>query len=206
LQFHLRRGTLKELFLFQQAMENFLTNFINAFDTQPLTAIPILAAIVAVFAALATWRSSKAARENLRMAKIDFEEKHDSIHAVLVDCVTWESEQNETIASFACTYTNSANAPNTLARLELIISAISQNGQTLTLVLDPVFDITISHRGFPQLSIPVNLSARATTSGWISFHIPAYLMQTKRIDRYQVSATTSGGKKLALDAHILGKI
>lgn len=186
-------------------MEKFLSDFVIALQAQPLTLVNLVASIVAIFSALAAWRSSKAARENLRMAKIDFEEKHDFIRAQLVDSVTWQSQQGDRIASFACNYSNAANAPNTLARLELIVSAINSNGTSITVVLDPTSEITITHRGFPQLNVPLNLAARSTVSGWVSFKLPAYLVETKRIDKYQISATTSSGVALTLDAHVLAK-
>lgn len=142
----------------------------------------------------------------MRMAKIEFQEKHDSIRAHLVECISWESAKEERIASFACTYTNAANAPNTIERIELVVRALNADGTALTTVLDPIFDTAPLHRGILQLGVPVNLAARATASGWVSFSLPKYLLVNKRIDQYQVTATTSTGKVLILSSHVLMKI
>lgn len=187
-------------------MQKYLLDLRNALENQPLSVISIVAASSAVLSAISAWRSSRAARENFRMAKIDFEEKHDSIRAHLVESVTWDSGKCEKIASFACTYSNAANAPNTLERVELLVCALNSDGTNITVVLDPIRDAAMSHRSIRQLEVPLNLAARSTASGWVSFILPKYLLDTKRIDKYQIVASTSTGKVLTLDSHLLTKI
>lgn len=167
--------------------------------------ITCIAAIAAMFSAYSAWRSSRAARESLSMAKIEFEERHDSIRAHLIDCLSWDSSKSESIASFACSYSNAANAPNTIIRLELSVHALNSDGTQTTIVLEPTLDNQMSLRGIAQLSVPLNLSARSTSSGWISFVIPQYISDTKRIDKYQVVAITSTGRSITLESYILRK-
>lgn len=187
-------------------MENIFLSLLPAIKAQPLSTITILSALISMASAILAWRSSRIARQNLRMAKIDFEEKHDSIRAHLVDSVTWDSEEGERVSSFACSYTNAANAPNTLERIELIVHALNPNGAILTVVLDPTLDEEINERKASLLGMPVNLGARSTVSGWINFKIPEYLLKTKRIERYEVTATSSTGKTVVLETHLLRKV
>jgi len=184
-------------------LDTFLNNFKEQLTLPVIVAV--VSAIAAVISAISAWRSSCAARKNLRITQAEFEERHDSIRAHLIDSISWDSPKGERIASFACSYSNAANAPNTLVRFELIVHGINSDGSKITVVLDPTMDNIPSQKGMSQLSVPLNLQARSTLSGWISFMLPAHLINTKRIDKYQVIAVTSTGKALILDCYLLSK-
>ncbi len=153
--------------------------------------------------AVSAWINSRTTKTNLRMQQVDFEERHDSIRPYLIDGVSWNTPDGERVTSFACSYTNAANTPNTLIRFELIVDILANDGMRTSVVLDPFLEAIPSLHNIQRLAVPLNLPARSTASGWISFKLPRHLLGGKRLDKYQITAITSAGKALTLESYLL---
>lgn len=161
-----------------------------------------MAAVVSAFFA---YSSANIAKKALKLSKSDFDEKHEKLKLHLIDAVVWMSGDTR-VASFACSFTNGANAPNTLIRVELIVDAYDSKGALTRVILDPVIQDIPDRWNLTRLSLPVNLQPRSTNSGWISFRLPSNLHHEKRIDRYRVAVLNSMGERESLDAYLLKEI
>lgn len=168
--------------------------------------VSVFAACASVVSAISAWRNARAARANLRMAKIEFQERHDSMTGTLIDGVCWDSPEGERIVSFACSYTNTANSASTVTKFELLVHAKSKDGTQITAVFDPSSNIKPRLEVMQKLTFPLNLQARTTASGWILFELPKYIIQTKIIDNYEIKATTSNQKSVSIDCYILKEL
>lgn len=175
-------------------------------STVSTQAISIGAALIALVAALASWRSSNASRATLAMAKTEFAERHDSIRVYLVDGVAQKTRGEAELVSFAITYTNAANAPNTIVRIELHVYALNSEGAEVKSILDPSPENPPILYGYQKLGVPLNLGARVTSSGWVSFSLPRHILQFQRVEKYEVRAITSNDKVVSIETYIIRAI
>lgn len=171
----------------------------------PDTLIAIGAAIAAIFSAFYAYRSADIAKRALKLSEADFREKHDSLMPYLIDAVTWKPSDSR-MASFACSFTNGATAPNTLIRIDLIIHVYDKQGVPSEIILNPNIGETPQQWNLTPLPIPLNLQPRSTVSGWINFRLPKNLYEEWRVDRYQILAVTSAGDRETIDVYLLKAI
>lgn len=178
-----------------------MQNEINTFSVE--TIIASISALAAIGSAIYAWRATVVSKEALRLSKLDFDERHGDIRPYLTDSMTWLSQEGDKYYSAACLFTNTANAPVTISSLGLILHSY---GNATKIKIDPIqvkIELPIN---LPQLNSSINLSARESISGWLTFRIPKHVVNTKRIDRYEISGIDSLDKKISIDAFIVKQI
>jgi hypothetical protein len=164
--------------------------------------ISLISALAAVVAALGAWRSAAIAKRALAITERDHLEKHESVRANLIDGVSWQNDKGEHFVSFACSYLNSANAPNSIAKVDLIVEAYDGTGMLSKAILDPYVQDVPSMWNLKKLPIPLNLETRSTVSGWITFKLPKQLVTNRRIEKYQVISMTTSGERAVVEISI----
>lgn len=170
------------------------------------TIIALVSALAAVISALMAWHSAATARTALKLAEADHREKHETVKPYLIDGVCWRNDQMEDYVSFACSFTNSANAPNTIVRIDLIAYAYDDDGNLSQAILNPVTQDTPPLWDLSKLPVPVNLEPRSTVSGWISFKVPKHMITNRRIDKYEVASITSLGERSIVESYLLRRL
>jgi len=152
------------------------------------------------------WHSAATAKRALTLAETDHREKHESIKSYLIDGVSWQNAGAENMVSFACSFTNSANAPNTVVRIELVVHAYDTEGNLSQVILAPFIEETPPLWDLKKLPVPVNLNPRSTVSGWVTFRVPTHLVTKRRIDKYEVASITSTGDRVVVESHLLRRL
>lgn len=168
--------------------------------------IVLVSAIAAVISALMAWHSAATARSALKLAEADHREKHDSLRVYLIDGTCWQNDQAEDYVAFACSFTNSANAPNTIVRIDLIVHAYDREGNQSQAILDPIIQEMPSLWDLKTLLVPINLEPRSTVSGWISFKVPKHLITNRRVDKYELASVTSLGERAIVESYLLRRL
>ncbi|WP_157058522.1 hypothetical protein [Azoarcus sp. CIB] len=170
------------------------------------TTIAIVSCLGAVISALMAWHSAKTARRALTLAEIDYREKHDALKVYLIDGACWRNDHAVDYVAFACSFTNSANAPNTVIRVDLITHAYDESGNLSQAILHPVVQEAPPLWDLKTLCVPINLEPRSTVSGWISFKVPKQLINKKRIDKYELASVTSLGERAIVESYLLRRL
>lgn len=154
--------------------------------------------IAAAFAARSLRNSSKA----LRLAESDNEEKRMGIDPYLIQARKIVLANNQNFAAFAVSYTNRASMPNTLATVELYVTFVADAGEARQVFLQTERDFTAHIADIKCLEIPINISARASTTGWLVFKLPEYL-RGKSMKTYEVAGFTAQGTKVSVVSYLL---
>lgn len=171
------------------------------------TIITTISALAALFSAIYAWRANVTARKALRLAEIDFKEKHSDIHTYLIDSMTWTSKTGDLNFSAACLFSNTSNTPTTILRIELVLHTYSTSPDESTKIkLNPQLAGITLPIDLPELSNPINLGPRITISGWLTFKIPKHIASTKKVDHYEIICTESTGKLSSINAYIVKQI
>jgi len=170
------------------------------------TIIALVSAIAAGFSVLMAWHSASTARSALKLAEADHREKHDMLMVNLIDGTCWQNDNAEDYVAFACSFTNSANAPNTIVRIDLIVHAYDGEGNLSQAILGPSVLETTPLRDLKILSVPINLESRSTVSGWITFKVPKHLITKKRVDKYELASVTSLGERAVVESYLLRRL
>lgn len=165
--------------------------------------ISLLSAFAAAGSAYWAWSSARTAKRALTIAEDDANSKKEDIKTYLINSLRWDDGEANFV-SFAVSYTNGSNSPNTIARVELIIYAFNSSGHGTQILLLPVHN-TPENSEFSKISIPLNLPPRTSTSGWLTFQLPSPTVQKLIIDRYEISATTWSGGRVGLDSYLVMK-
>ena len=115
------------------------------------------------------------------------------------------SETKETFASFLISYTNTASVPNSINDIALHIMFFNNDGTIGESIISPEKKILMgnSENETDILQAPINIQPRSTVKGWMSFKLPNYLKENKRIDRYEVAATTSDNRRFITCSYLL---
>lgn len=170
------------------------------------TVISATSALAAVVSAIYAWRASSVSQEALRIAKLDFKEKHGDIRPYLIDSMTWISQSQDRHYSAACLFSNASTSPITISRIELILHIFDPLNQASKVKLDPIqIDITLP-MNLPQLTGQINLAPHTSVSGWLTFKIPKHFAGTKRVDRYEISGIDSMDKQISIDAYVVKQV
>ncbi|MDP2820227.1 MAG: hypothetical protein Q8O29_18515 [Polaromonas sp.] len=168
--------------------------------------LAIASAVAAVFSALYAWHSARIAKRALGIVEQDHIERHAGIAGYLIDGVSWESAETGIFVALACSLSNSASAPNSIARVELHLHVFDSSGATSTVILKPVSRDAPLLWELPSISVPINLQARSTLSGWLVYQIPLRVSQALSIDRYELVFSTSTGERITLETYLLKRI
>ena len=178
-----------------------MTSETNFLTTE--TIIAAASALAAIGSAIYAWRATAISKEALRLSKLDFDERHGDVRPYLTDSMTWLSQDGDRHYSAACLFTNTANAPITISSIELVLHSY---GDTTKIKVDPIQVKIEMPINLPQLNSSINLSARESISGWLTFKIPKHVVNTKKVDRYEIVGTDSMDKRVSIDAYIVKQL
>lgn len=156
--------------------------------------------------ALFAGHSAITAKRALKLAETDHREKHDSLKVYLIDGAGWQTDQFQDYVAFACSFTNSANAPNTIVRIDLHVYACDGEGNLSEAILHPILLETPSLWDLKPLLMPINLESRSTVSGWVTFKLPRHLVSKKIIDKYELACVTSLGERATVESYLLRRL
>lgn len=165
--------------------------------------ISILSALAALGSAYWAWSSARIARHALALTEEDAVSKREALKAELINSLRWESSDAEYI-SLSCSYTNSSSYPTTIERIELVVHGFDLAGAGSQLRLQPENEVP-ERSDFSLLVLPINLQARTTSSGWITFRLPKIWITRYIVDKYEMVATTWSGQKIVIETHIVMK-
>lgn len=165
--------------------------------------ISILSALAAIGSAYWAWSSARTARRALALSEEDAASRREALKAYLINSLRWDHDGKEYI-SFSCSYTNSSSYPTTIERIELVVHGFDLPGTGSQLLLQPSTEQPEGSE-FVLLTLPLNLQARMTLSGWISFALPKIWINQFIVDKYELVATTWSGQKITLESHIVMK-
>jgi hypothetical protein len=168
--------------------------------------IAIIAALCAVASAIYARQSAISARRALEISESDHRERHSEVSGYLIDGVTWDVDGADRSAAFACSVSNTASAPVSIIRSELHLHTYGKDGAVAEVVLFPVAEEEPVIWNLKRLSLPINLGARTTESGWISFRIPGRVFESMSIDRYEIKFVTSSGGSASVEQYLVRRI
>lgn len=158
-----------------------------------------VAALASVGAALWARSSAVTAKKALALAKHDSRSREEELSLYLVDALRWNEQSLGACLSVSCTVTNGSATPTTINRVELVMHAYGQDGMTQS-VLIPARSVRPQDSDFSLIELPLNLNARASVSGWLSFRFPEST-RGLRAERYEVVFHTWSGQKSVLDIY-----
>jgi len=162
---------------------------------------------ISVIALLFSWKSFVVSKKALKISQKDHDEKYKDITPYLIRSVKYASkETSDKLVSFAVSYTNRASIPNTFSKLALEVTYFDEEGELHKVILIPEEIKENFWTEIKQLSIPLNISAKTTISGWVGFKLPKALKQNKRIDKYSLVATTADDKKVIVESFLIKEI
>lgn len=165
--------------------------------------ITILSAIAALGSAYWAWNSARTARRALAFTEEDAVSKREALKGNLINALRWQRDDCEYI-SLSCSYTNSSSNPTTIERIELVVHGFDLAGTGSQHRQSPEHEKP-DRSDFSLLVLPLNLPARATSSGWITFRLSKPWMTRYIIDKYELVATSWSGQKVVIETHIVMK-
>lgn len=169
----------------------------------PELKISIISAIAALGSAYWAWSSAKTARRALDLTEEDAISKREALKGSLINSFRWQRGDCEFI-SLSCTYTNSSSYPTTIQRIELVVHGFDLTGTGSQLRQSPENERP-DRSDFSLFELPLNLQARVTSSGWITFRLPKSWITRYVIDKYELIATSWSGQKIIIETHIVMK-
>lgn len=163
-------------------------------------------AIAALLSALYASTAARSAAKSAAIAEVELSQKNDGILAELIDGISWKDSDDRSMVAFACTLINRAVAPSSISKIELHVHEFDTSGQTSKLILTPCEPKSLDAWALEALPNNINISERATISGWVSFHIPTIFSEKKQIDRYELKFISSLGSTATVEQYIIRKI
>ncbi|WP_152025545.1 hypothetical protein [Xanthomonas hortorum] len=163
--------------------------------------ISILSAFTALGSAYWAWNSARTARRALALTEEDALSKRESLKSELINSLRWTRNDSEYI-SISCSYTNSSSYPTTIEYIELVAHGFDLAGAGSKLRIRPENEAP-DRSDFSLLVLPLNLQARTTCSGWITFRLSKGWITRYIVDKYELVATTWSGQKIAIETHIV---
>lgn len=165
--------------------------------------ISLLSAATALGSAYWAWSSARTAKRALALSEEDAMTKREALSAYLINALRW-NEGSKDYISFSCSYTNRSSHPTTVERIELVVHGFDLGGSGSNIRINPEQE-TPKGSTFSTLKMPLNLSARTTNSGWLSFKLPQSWIAKFIIEKYELVATTWSGQKVTLESYIVLK-
>ncbi len=168
--------------------------------------IAIASAVAAIAAALFAWRSGRTAERALEIAQSDHRERHAGFAAYLIDGIAWDDDDQDRLVAFACSVSNASSSPISIARVDLHLHVVTDDGTATRIVLAPQSSGAPTIWDLKALQIPLNLDAKATASGWLGFKIPTRVSDTMTIDKYEVVFQRASGERESVEMYLLQRI
>jgi hypothetical protein len=169
-----------------------------------LLLIPLAVSIVSIIIAGMSYNTS---RKALRLSESEHDEKKLPIISYLIDSFSFDIN-NENYCFFAVSYTNQSSLQQSFKHLELEIDFIDidgMHGKSTTFPCHEIFPPAI-YKEYKKLQTPLNLQAKETVSGWITFKIPTCKHRKVQVQSYRVIGITSDGKFSKVESFLLRHI
>ena len=164
-------------------------------------------AIAALLSALWASRSNRLASEALEIAKKERRAKDSNIDVYLSEIFSHVNESGVRIILANILFTNKSEVPDSISRVELIIEYII--GDTTTNVVIGNSSSEINRKKFNDIKAgkePISISSRGSTRQWISFELPKRVIDSKRINSYEIEILSSSGEKITLNPKVIGEL
>jgi hypothetical protein len=175
-------------------------------NLSPEAVAAVVSALAAVASAAYSWRSNRIARRALHLAEQDHRERHAGLSAYLIEAAFWEDANSHRVVGFACTLTNTANAPTSVVRADLHMHVFDEAGNTSELILPPSESQEPVAGTLASLRFPLILKERESASGWIICAVPDRVVRSMTTERYQLVFLTSTSDKASVESFLLMKI
>lgn len=170
------------------------------------TTMSVASAIAALLSALYASMAARSAAKSTEIALDDHRERHENIHAELIDGFYWETADRIKMLAFACSIINKAVAPNTIISIELHVHERNDYGQTSKLILQPIAADIPPEWNLQSFPLPLNLDPRSAASGYVSFRMPDNFATGKLIDKYEIRFLNSVGHRASVNQYLIRKI
>jgi len=169
--------------------------------------ISMIAAVIAFGSFLLSGSSYRNSKKALRLAEAEFQDKNRSIQAYLIDCYSFIKEE-EKYCTFAIQFTNIASQPQSFSNVELEIEYHDQDGVFGKVIIQPFKGVkpTGMANEYSILDIPINIAAKETSSGWVTFKLPVSPNLTINIQSYKVIGRNLAAPDSYIDAYLLRKV
>ncbi|WP_162945832.1 hypothetical protein [Pseudomonas sp. DY-1] len=170
------------------------------------TAIALAALLFSFASLVVSWRGFAVSKRSLRISLSDHSEKFREIKPYLISCYKWTDGLEGKFASFAVLYNNSASMPCTIQRIDLRVSYVDDSDEVRSIILSPDLRVRSSEKdGLSRLEPPLNISAKSSISGWVTFMLPDSFDREKIIDSYSVDAHSSDSR-ITVTAYIIPEV
>lgn len=166
--------------------------------------IALGALVVSLFSAFLSALSYLVSRSAHKISKQQHKERYKGIVPYLVDAFKWSSEEDFYI-SFALRFTNEATISNSLQNIELHLEYYDRNKHCGKAKISPSLEVKPINlaEASEMLKIPLEMNSKSAKSGWISFKLPNLFYEDLEIDLYKIVATTTDGRIIAVETHIV---
>lgn len=153
----------------------------------PDNSISIISISISVLALVIALFDFFVSRRALKISEIKQNERKPNLIPYLINgfCLTTNSER---LFAFYFSVTNRSSNKNSITRLDLKIVYNDENHNRLNLILqhDNKFKQSIDLPGHAPFSIPVEISAYQTISGWCLFEVNEMIFDNKTIEGYVI--------------------
>lgn len=158
--------------------------------------IALASASAALLSAFWAWRSHSIAKSAFELAQRANDAQQGAVGCYLAEIRSSRSSAGNRQIYAALTYTNQSHLEDTIVRLELVVSYLT-DGLQMNLVLAPVTPDKASRNfeHFAFVKLPCHIPARGAISLWVCFQLPSSLSSDKRIDQYSFEAVLASGAK-----------
>lgn len=161
----------------------------------------ILIAALSIFIAGLSYLNS---RKALYLSESDHNEKKLPIIPYLIDSFSFKID-NENYCFFAVSYTNRSSLPQSFMSLKLEVDFIDEDGihGKASTFPDSEASPPKVYKEYKKLKTPLNLQAKETISGWLTFKIPSSKHRKIQVESYKVIGVTSDGKLSKVESVLL---
>jgi hypothetical protein len=138
--------------------------------------------------------------------QMDRNDKESGLQAYLIDSILWSDASGQRGISMACTLTNLASVPNSVAAAELHVYEYQISGTPIKLILRPGNAASPVEWDIQRFPVPTNLEPRASVTGWLSFQLPEAFGPNRQIDKCELSFGTAAGGRVFVEQYLLKEL
>lgn len=165
----------------------------------------IAAAGAAAMAVLVSIRANRISVEALRLAKLEHEARQPQIQLYLLDSFSYApADESFRVYAFAVSLRNAAAAPNTIPRIELLLTCEQESGELLTrsFLHTGALHTTVPSNLTP-LDVPTRLDPKGSDEGWVLFDVDRQLIRELRVHRMVLSFSDVHDRRYELEPIIV---
>jgi hypothetical protein len=170
------------------------------------TLTSIASAIAALLAALYAASSARSASKSLRLMQMNRNDKERGLQMYLIDSILWTEASGQRGIAMACTLTNLASVPNSVAAAELHVFEYQTSGTPIKLILRPGNVASPVAWDIQRFPVPTNLDPRGSVTGWLSFKLPEAFGPHHQIDKCELSFRMPGGDRVFIEQYLLKEL